>query len=114
MPDIVISEFMDEAVMAALTADYDVLYDPDLVEARASLEQAVRTTPALIVRNRTQVRGPLLETATHLKVIGRLSVGLDNIDLATCEQRGIEVVLESNVRVSLMVATGVRRVLARG
>ncbi len=92
MPDIVISEFMDEAVVAALISDYDVLYDPDLVEARASLEQAVRTTPALIVRNRTQVRGPLLEAGTHPKVIGRLGVGLDNIDLATCEQRGIEVV----------------------
>ncbi len=114
MPHIGISEFMDEAVAVELTADYDVLYDLDLVEARASLEQAVRTTPALIVRNRTQVRGPLPEAGTHPKVIGRLGVGLDNIGLATCEQRGIEVVLESNVRVSLMVATGVRRVLARG
>lgn len=67
MPDIVTAEFMDEAV-AALTADYDVLYDPDLVEARASLEQAVRTTPALSVRSRTQVWGSYLRRGLTSKL----------------------------------------------
>ena len=117
MPDIVISEFMDEAVVAELTADYDVLYDPGLVEARASLEQAVRTTPALIVRNRTQVRGPLLKGAAHLKVIGRLGVGLDNIDLAACEQRGIEVVWASfanTISVAEYVISGILMLMRGG
>jgi (S)-sulfolactate dehydrogenase len=45
----------------------------------------------LIVRNRTQVRGVLLEAAPRLKVVGRLGVGLDNIDLEACKARGIEV-----------------------
>src|SRR5204862_6087826 len=47
---------------------------------------------AWIVRNRTQVRGRLLDAAGNLKVVGRLGAGLDNIDLATCERRGITVI----------------------
>ena len=44
------------------------------------------------MRNRTQVRGRLLATATQLRVVGRLGVGLDNIDVATCAARGIVVI----------------------
>lgn len=92
MPDIVIPEFMNEAVVAELAADYDVHYDPQMLEVPLDLERALQTAPALIVRNRTQVRGALLEAAAHLKVIGRLGVGLDNIDVAACQRRGIAVV----------------------
>ena len=51
----------------------------------------IDTAKGLIVRNRTQVRGALLEAATRLKVVGRLGVGLDNIDMAACDARGIVV-----------------------
>lgn len=92
MPDIVISEFMGEAAVAELAAGYDVLYDPDLVEHRDQLLAAVASASALIVRNRTQVRSALLDAAVRLRVIGRLGVGLDNIDMETCDARGIKVV----------------------
>ena len=46
----------------------------------------------LIVRNRTQVRGELLAALTRCKVVGRLGVGLDNIDVEACAARGIEVI----------------------
>ncbi|MFQ5546630.1 MAG: NAD(P)-dependent oxidoreductase, partial [Acidiferrobacterales bacterium] len=117
MPDIVIPEFMDEAVVAELAADYDVLYDPEMLEAPLDLEQALRRAPALIVRNRTQVRGALLEAAAHLEVIGRLGVGLDNIDLATCEQRGIAVVradLANVVSVAEYVISGILMLMRGG
>ncbi|MEL7487798.1 MAG: hydroxyacid dehydrogenase, partial [Pseudomonadota bacterium] len=52
---------------------------------------AVADARALIVRNRTQVRGALLEAAAKLEVVGRLGVGLDNIDLEACAARGISV-----------------------
>ncbi len=91
MPEIVISEFMDEAAIRASFAGRDVLYDPKLVDDPARLAAAVRDARALIVRNRTQVRGALLEAATRLQVVGRLGVGLDNIDVAACEARGIAV-----------------------
>jgi (S)-sulfolactate dehydrogenase len=91
MPDIVIPEFMDEAAIREGLAGFDVLYAPDLVDRLDELTVAVRQARALIVRNRTQVRGPLLEAAQALTVIGRLGVGLDNIDVETCAARGIAV-----------------------
>ena len=89
---IVISEFMDEDAVALLDAEFDVRYEPDLVDQPAALLQAVADVQALIVRNRTQVRGDVLAAAPMLKVIGRLGVGLDNIDVAGCEARGILVI----------------------
>ena len=91
MPDVVISEFMDETVVESLAADFDVEYDPTLVDDPARLQPLLGEARALIVRNRTQVTSELLAGAPSLKVIGRLGVGLDNIDVAACADRGIEV-----------------------
>ncbi len=91
MPEIVISEFMDEAAIQSVLAGRDVLYDPKLVDNPAALHAALGEARALIVRNRTQVRGALLEAAPKLEAVGRLGVGLDNIDLAACKARDIAV-----------------------
>ncbi len=91
MADIVISEFMDETAIEELLAGFDVVYDPTLVDDTARLHAALSDARALIVRNRTQVRGPLLEAAPNLLAVGRLGVGLDNIDLDACKARNAEV-----------------------
>jgi (S)-sulfolactate dehydrogenase len=89
--DVVISEFMDQGSVDGLANEFDVLYDPDLVDRAEDLAAAVADARALIVRNRTQVRGALLEAARALRVVGRLGVGLDNIDLDACKQRAVAV-----------------------
>jgi (S)-sulfolactate dehydrogenase len=89
--DIVITEFMDEAAIAEALAGRDVLYDPALVDRPQDLLAALGDCRGLIVRNRTQVRGALLDAAPRLRVVGRLGVGLDNIDMAACAARGVEV-----------------------
>ncbi len=76
MPDIVISEFMDEAAIRDELGGFDVLYDPGLVDRPADLVGALAQARALIVRNRTQVRGALLEAGPRLRAVGRLAVGL--------------------------------------
>lgn len=91
MSDIVICEFMDEQAIREGLAGFDVLYDPSLVDRPSELQDAVAGARALIVRNRTQVRGALLTSATKLRAVGRLGVGLDNIDVEACEARGIAV-----------------------
>lgn len=91
MPDIVISEFMSEPAVARLARRHDTLYDPGLVDRPADLAAAAAAARVLIVRNRTQVRGALLDGATRLACIGRLGVGLDNIDVEACRARGIGV-----------------------
>jgi (S)-sulfolactate dehydrogenase len=89
MSDIVISEFMDQAAIDAILRGRDVLYDPKLVDDKDRLYAALADCRALIVRNRTQVRAPLIDAAPRLKVVGRLGVGLDNIDVDACAARKI-------------------------
>ena len=91
-PDVVITEFMDESAVEALRAQCDVLYDATLVDRQADLLAALVGARALIVRNRTQVNTALLAAAPGLVVVGRLGVGLDNIDLPACRARHIEVI----------------------
>jgi (S)-sulfolactate dehydrogenase len=91
MAEIVITEFMDEAAIREHLARFDVLYDPKLVDAPDALLAVVADARGLIVRNRTQVRGALLARAPRLKVVGRLGVGLDNIDVEACRAHGIDV-----------------------
>jgi (S)-sulfolactate dehydrogenase len=89
---IVITEFMDAPAVERLAARFDVDYRPKLVDEAAALEAAVAEADAWIVRNRTAVRGRALEAARRVRVIGRLGVGLDNIDLDACRERGITVI----------------------
>jgi (S)-sulfolactate dehydrogenase len=91
MPDIVISEFMDQAAVARLKARHPTLYDPALVDRPDELAKRVADARVFIVRNRTQVRGVLLDEARNLICVGRLGVGLDNIDVEACKARGIDV-----------------------
>lgn len=92
MARIVISEFMDAPAVEALRREFDVDYRPKLVDDAAALEAALAPAQGWIVRNRTPVRGALLAAARELRVVGRLGVGLDNIDVAACEARGIRVI----------------------
>lgn len=91
MNDIVVTEFMDEAPLAALRERYSVQFEPTLVDDRPALLAAVGAAKALIVRNRTQVNAELLDAAPALRAVGRLGVGLDNIDMAACRERGVRV-----------------------
>lgn len=91
MPKIIISEFMDVQAVADLQNDFDVIYDPDLGDQPAILATHLTSAAALIVRNRTQVTYDLLSHAPHLQCVGRLGVGLDNINQEACAQKGIEI-----------------------
>ena len=91
MKKIVISEFMDQKAIDSLTPDFKVVYDPGLVDRPRLLLDELEDADAIIVRNRTQVRGDLLARAKKLQAVGRLGVGLDNIDLEACSARNIKV-----------------------
>jgi D-3-phosphoglycerate dehydrogenase len=55
------------------------------------LEEIIPDYQAMVIRSRTKVREPLIDKATNLKAIIRAGVGLDNIDVAYAESKGIEV-----------------------
>jgi len=89
---VVISEFMDGAAVDALAAAFAVRYEPKLVDRRAELLALLEEAAALIVRNRTRVDAALLDAGPALRVIGRLGVGLDNIDVEACRERNVVVI----------------------
>jgi (S)-sulfolactate dehydrogenase len=97
---ILLPEAMHAQSLQRLRAAHTVVYEPTLFTRPAELLQAAPEADALIVRNRSQVRGALLDALTRCRVIGRLGVGLDNIDVETCRARGITVVpaLGANAR----------------
>src|SRR2546430_8644743 len=83
---------MDDHAVAMLAARFDIHYDASLVEREPELRRSLANADALIVRNRTQVTAALIDTAPKLFVVGRLGVGLDNIDVPACAARGITVI----------------------
>lgn len=82
---------MDEAAVDWLRERFDVLYDAGLVDDRPALEARIAPARGLIVRNRSRVDAGLLAAAPALRAVGRLGVGLDNIDQDGCAARGIAV-----------------------
>ena len=64
------------------------------VTVRTGLTEAelVRFVPefsALIVRSQTKVTAAILQAGTHLRVVGRAGVGVDNVDIETATRRGV-------------------------
>ena len=67
------------------------MYDEKLCENKIELEKTIKDYDALIVRNKTKVNSEVLKNASNLKFIGRLGVGLDNIDTESCKVKNIHV-----------------------
>ena len=89
---ILITEFMDTKAIDRLSAAHPTTYAPELADSQDQIPALMSGVQALIVRNRTQVTKGLLTFAPDLKCVGRLGVGLDNIDLEACEALGVKVI----------------------
>ena len=124
MARIVISEFMDERAVARLAAAARRALRPGAGRRPGAPRAAAAGADALIVRNRTQVRGALLAALARGAVVGRLGVGLDNIDVDACAARGIAVipatganalaVAEYVIAAAMMLLRGAYRSTRRG
>lgn len=88
---VVVSEFIDPSALKEFGAGIQVTYDPELVDDRSGLLAAIRDASGVIIRNKTRVDDEFLAAAANLKVVGRLGVGLDNIDLDACARRAVAV-----------------------
>jgi (S)-sulfolactate dehydrogenase len=91
MADIVVTEFLDPGPLELLRRDYRVHVDTGLWNKPTELQALMVDAVAVIVRNRTQVTADLIAQAPRLRAVGRLGVGLDNIDLPACRARNIAV-----------------------
>ena len=88
---ILITEFMEVKSIEMLKTKFDVTFDQDLSNNPSKLKKIISNFDILIVRNKTQVKKEVLENTTNLKFIGRLGVGLDNIDTEYCKNNNIHV-----------------------
>jgi (S)-sulfolactate dehydrogenase len=92
MKKIVIAEFMDEAAVAMLQQQFQVVYDPALVDQPVTLLKHMIDCNALIIRNKTQITAEFIAQCPSLRVIGRLGVGLENINLDAAYAHNIDVI----------------------
>ena len=53
--------------------------------------ELIGKTRAIIVRNKTMITKILINKASSLSCVGRLGVGLDNIDLVACQENNVTV-----------------------
>jgi phosphoglycerate dehydrogenase-like enzyme len=92
MPDkpiVLVTEGSDEKPLTWLREQAHVIeMSPD----DAKFDAALATADGLLVRTYTKVNRALLEKAPKLRVVGRGGVGIENIDVAACRARGVEVV----------------------
>jgi len=88
---ILITEFMETKSVELLKKNFDVTFDQELSKNHDKLKLLINNFDVLIVRNKTQVNKEILENTSRLKFIGRLGVGLDNIDTEYCKKNNIYV-----------------------
>jgi len=89
MINILITEFIDPEALKILSKDFNVIYKKDIWENSDYLKKEINKFDGIIVRNKTNLNQSILEKAANLKYIGRLGVGLDNIDTEYCKKNNI-------------------------
>ena len=89
MINILITEFIDPEALKILSKDFNVIYKKDIWENSDYLKKEINKFEGIIVRNKTNLNQSILEKAANLKYIGRLGVGLDNIDTEYCKKNNI-------------------------
>jgi D-3-phosphoglycerate dehydrogenase len=89
LPRVLLTEGSDAAPLAWLRERADVV---EIGPADAGFAEALNTARGLLVRTYTKVNAAMLDQAPLLKVVGRGGVGIENIDVAECRRRGVEVV----------------------
>ena len=94
---ILVTELMwEDGIEALKEKGYTVDYDMELSRKREELLSLLPGYDALIVRNETKVDTEFLDAAKKTQVIGRLGVGVDNIDLEGARERNIPVLSARN------------------
>jgi len=91
MAKILITEFINQDSLNDLNRSFEIKFDEKLWEKKDELKEIIKDYDGLIVRNKTQVNKDILSNANNLKFIGRLGVGLDNIDTEFCKTKNIHV-----------------------
>jgi phosphoglycerate dehydrogenase-like enzyme len=88
-PVVLVTEGSDAAPLLWLREQAEVIEVPP---DSPDLARHLAVAQGMVVRTYTRVNQAMLEQAPRLRVVGRGGVGLENIDVAACRRRGVEVV----------------------
>ncbi|HEV3362185.1 MAG TPA: hydroxyacid dehydrogenase [Pseudonocardiaceae bacterium] len=91
MIDIAVTEDIWGAPLDDLATRWSVVRSPTAWQEPGTLAELASTARALVVRNRTTVDAALLAASPRLRIVARAGVGLDNIDVAAADARGVVV-----------------------
>ena len=113
--DILITEDLEAPAIQKVAQKYSVAREAALWRNPIALREKIREARAIMVRNQTQVTAELLTAAPKLIAVGRVGVGLDNIDIREATRLGIVVVapLNANAVSVADLALGLLLALAR-
>ena len=90
--DVLIVEPLDADVLAWLAARHAVQIAPELAQDPPAFRRALARCAAVVIPPQVALDAGTLRRAPRLRIVGRLSVGAENIDLDACARAGIEVV----------------------
>ncbi len=86
---ILINDALSPEAVELLAKHHDVEakeYGPE------ELLSIIENYDAIVVRGRTKVTAEVIEAGKNLKAIGRAGIGVDNVDVETASEKGIQVV----------------------
>ena len=66
--------------------------DEDYTSDKETIEEKIQNYDGIIIRSRFSIDKTFLDKATNLKFIGRVGAGLENIDIAYAEQKGVHLI----------------------
>src|SRR5690348_7626701 len=110
--DILISEDLQSPAIDRLAKKFNVVRDAKLLQDPARLQAEIQNARVILVRNQTQLTAKVLEAAPKLVGIGRVGVGLDNIDVQTATKLGIVVVAPLNANATSVAELALGMILA--
>jgi len=89
-PRVLISDKLSEtAVQIFKDRGLDVTFEPDLGKDKDRLLAMIGDFDGLAIRSATKVTDKVIAAATNLKVVGRVGIGVDNVDVKAATAKGI-------------------------
>jgi len=109
---LLILEPLEADVLQWLSERHAVSLVPELAQEPARLREALHQVQALILPPAVAVDVALLRSAPKLRVVGRMSAGVENIDLEACRAARVEVIRSATATASAEAEFAIGALLA--
>jgi len=108
---VLVCDEIDRSGLSALkNAGMTVDYDPDI--DATELISRIKDYEVVIIRSRTKVSSEVIKAAINTKIIARVGVGLDNIDIEAANARGIRVINAAEAAMNAVAELAVGNMIA--